>query len=58
MESSVDWFLDIDVNQHVTPNIANLMGSKLYLGNDHLFVSDGKKLLISYIGHTKLYTRK
>jgi len=59
MASSVDWFLDIGVNQHVTPNIANLMGSELYLGSDHLFiVGDSKKLLISYTGHTKLCTLK
>lgn len=59
MASSVDWFLDIGVNQHVIPNITNLMGSELYHGSDHLFiVGDSKKLLISHTGHTKLCTLK
>ena len=59
MTSSVDWFLDISVNHHVTPTIVNLMGSEPYLGSDHLFiVGDSKKLFISYIGHTKLCTLK
>ena len=53
---TVDWLPDIDANQHVTPDLANLTGSELYLGNDHLHISDGKRLPISNINHTKIPT--
>jgi hypothetical protein len=52
----VDWFPDIGVNQHGTPDVANLTGSESYLSNDHLHIGDGKGFFISNIGHTKLYT--
>jgi histone deacetylase 1/2 len=51
----VNWFPDTSVNQHVTHNLANLMWSKPYLGNDQLHVGDGKGILISNSGHTKLH---
>jgi len=54
--SSVDWFLDIGANQHVTPDLATLTTSEPYLGNDNLHVGDGKGLPISHLGHTKIYT--
>ena len=52
----VDWFPDTDANQHVTPDLATLTTSELYLGNDNLHVGDGKGLPISHIGYTKIYT--
>jgi len=54
----MDWFPDTSANQHVTPDLANLTGSKPYLGNDHFHVSDGKGLFIFNIGHTKLHPPK
>jgi hypothetical protein len=51
----VDWFPDTDANQHVTPDIATLTASELYLGNDNLHVGDVKGLPISHLGHTKIY---
>jgi histone deacetylase 1/2 len=53
---SVDWFPDTGANQHVTPDLATLTASEPYLDNDNLHVSDGKSLLISHLGHTKIYT--
>jgi hypothetical protein len=51
-------FLNTNANQYVTPDLATLIGSKPYLGNDHLHVGDGKGLSISNIGHTTLHTLK
>ena len=45
-----------NTNQHVTPDLATLTTSKPYLGNDNLHVGDGKRLPISHLGHTKIYT--
>jgi hypothetical protein len=46
------------VNQHDTPDLANLTNSTPYLGNDYLHVGDDKSLDISYIGHTMLNSLK
>jgi histone deacetylase 1/2 len=53
---SVDWFPDTGANQHVIPDLATLTASEPYLGNDNLYVGDGKGLPISHLGHTKIYT--
>jgi len=37
-----DWFPYIGANQHVTPDLTNLIGSESYLGNGHLYIGDGK----------------
>jgi len=54
----VTWFPDTSANQHVTPDLATLIDSAPYLGNDHLHVGDGKGLNISNIGHTTLHSPK
>ena len=46
------------MNQHDTPDLANLTDSTPYLGNDYLHVGDDKGLDISYIGHTTLNSSK
>jgi hypothetical protein len=56
--SATTWFLDTDVNQHITPDLATLTDSTPYLGNDHLHIDNGKGLTISHIGHTKLHSSK
>jgi histone deacetylase 1/2 len=53
---TADWFLDIGANQHVTLDLANLVASEPYLGNDNVHVGDGKGLPISHIDHTKIHT--
>jgi hypothetical protein len=52
----VDWFLDTSINQHVTPALVTLIGFEPYLGNDLLYVDNGKALSISNIRHTTLHT--
>jgi len=54
----VTWFSDTGANHHVTPDLANMTSSKLYLGNDHLHVGDGKVLIISNIAHSKIHSLK
>jgi hypothetical protein len=46
------------LTQDVTPDVAPLIDSAPYLGNDHLLVGDGKGLSISYIGHPMLCSPK
>ena len=53
---SVDWFPDTGANQHVIPDLATLTASEPYLGNDNLYVGNGKGLPISHLGHTKIHT--
>ena len=50
--------MDTGANQHITPDLATLIDSAPYLGNDHLHVGDGKGLPISHIGHTMLHSPK
>jgi hypothetical protein len=52
-----EWFSDTGANQHVTPDLATLTVSEPYNDNDNLHVSEGKRLSMSHIGHTKLYTQ-
>jgi len=54
--STAEWFPDNGANQHVTLDLATLTASEPYLGNDDLYVGDGKGLSISHIDHTKIYT--
>jgi histone deacetylase 1/2 len=54
----VTWFPDTGANQHVTPNIASMTHADPYLGNDQLYVSDGKGLIISNTAHKILHTPK
>jgi hypothetical protein len=56
LTSIVDWFSETNANQHVTSDLEKLDVSESYLGNDNLHVGDNKRLLISHINHTKLYT--
>ena len=56
--SAATWFLNTSANQHVTPGLATLTDSTTYLGNDHLYIGDGKGLDISHIGHTMLHSPK
>jgi histone deacetylase 1/2 len=53
---TIEWFPDTGAKQHVTPDLATLTASEPYLDNDNLHVGDVKRLSISHIGHTKLYT--
>ena len=52
---SVDWFPDTGANQHVTPELATLTASEPYLGNDNLYVGDGKGLAISHLGQKNIH---
>lgn len=54
----MDSFPDTSPNQHITPDLTNLIGFELYLGNDYLHSCDSKGLSISNIEHTKLHTPK
>jgi len=54
----VTWFPDTCANQHVTPNIAGMTHVDPYLGNNQLYVSDGKGLIISNTAHKILHTLK
>jgi len=54
----VTWFPDTGANQHVTPDIASMTHADPYLGNDQLYVSDGKGLIISNTAHKILHTPK
>jgi len=42
----------------MTPDLATLTDSTPYLGNDFLYVSDGKALDISHVRHTTLHSPK
>ncbi|KAL3571765.1 hypothetical protein D5086_025669 [Populus alba] len=56
--AATTWFPDIGANQHVTPNLATLTNSALYLGNDFLHVGDGsrlKEVLLFGRSHDGLY---
>ena len=53
--SAVTWFPDTSANQHVTPDLATMTNSTVYLGNDYLHVGDSEGLDISHIGHTTLH---
>jgi histone deacetylase 1/2 len=57
-ENLVTWFPDTGANQHVTPNIAGMTHADPYLGNDQLYVGDGKGLIISNTTHKILHTSK
>jgi hypothetical protein len=46
------------VNQHVTFDLATLIGFEPYISNDRLHVGDDKCLFISNIRHTMLHTSK
>jgi hypothetical protein len=46
------------VNQHVTLDIIGMTHAEPYLGNDQLYVGDGKGLVISNIYHNILHTPK
>jgi hypothetical protein len=52
--NSVTWFPDTSANQLVTLNIASMINTKPYLGNDQLHVGDGKGLVISNTAYTTL----
>jgi hypothetical protein len=54
----ITWFPNTGANHHVTPDLANMTSSKLYLGNDHLHVGDGKVLIIFNIAHSKIHSLK
>jgi hypothetical protein len=56
--NSVIWFLDTGANQHVTPDIVGMTHVKPYLGNDQLYVGDGKGLIIFNTAHNILHTPK
>jgi len=56
--SAGNWFPDTSENQHVTPNLATLIDSTPYLGNDHLHIGDGKGLPIYHAGHATLHSPK
>jgi hypothetical protein len=54
----ITWFPDTDANQHVTLNIVGMTHAEPYLGNDQLYVGDGKRLIISNTTHNILHTLK
>ena len=54
----VTWFPDTGANQHVTPDIAGTTHGEPYLGNDPLYIGDGKGLIISNTAHKILHTPK
>jgi hypothetical protein len=54
----VTWFPDTGANQHVTPDIAGMTHADPYLGNDQLYVGDGKGLIISNTTHKIMHTPK
>jgi hypothetical protein len=54
----ITWFPNIGVNQHVTPDIANMASLKPYTGTDQLHVGDDKGLAISHIAHSKIHAPK
>ena len=54
----VDWLPDTRVNQHVTSDLATLIGFEPYLSNDHLHVGDDKDISMFNIRHTMLHTPK
>ena len=54
----ITWFPNIGVNQHVTPDIANMASFKPYTGTDQLHVGDDKGLAISHIAHSKIHAPK
>jgi histone deacetylase 1/2 len=56
LTGSADWFPDTGANQNITPDLATLIASESYLGNNNFHVGDGKGLPISHLGHTKIYT--
>ena len=58
MSTLITWFLNIGVNQHVTPDIASMTSSEPYIGTNQLHVGDGKGLVISHIAHSKIYAPK
>jgi len=54
----VIWFPYTGANQNVTPDIVGMTHVKPYLGNDQLYVGDGKGLIISNTAHNILHTPK
>jgi len=54
----VTWFPDTGANQHVTPDMASTTHEEPYLGNDQLYIGDGKGLNISNTAHKILHTPK
>lgn len=49
----ITWFPNTSTNNHMTPDLMSMTGSKPYLDNDQLYVGDGKGLVISHIAHSK-----
>nr|XP_016464048.1 PREDICTED: uncharacterized protein LOC107787044 [Nicotiana tabacum] len=45
------WFVDSGVSFHMTPNTTNLSSITPHNGSDHVVVSNGTQLPISYTGH-------
>ena len=54
----ITWFPDTGANQHVTSNIVGMTHADPYLGNDQLYVGDGKTLIISNTAHKILHALK
>lgn len=51
-----NWFSDIGITHHVTPDISSLSYINDYHGQDQLHVGDGNGLKISYTGYGKIHT--
>ena len=56
--NSITWLLDTCVNQDVTPDITGMTHKDPCLGNDQLYIGDGKRLIISNTTHKTLHTPK
>jgi hypothetical protein len=56
--SPVTWFPDTGANQHVTLDTVGMTHADPYLGNDQLYVGNGKGLIISNTTHKILHTPK
>jgi S-adenosylmethionine:tRNA-ribosyltransferase-isomerase (queuine synthetase) len=54
----ITWFPDTTATQHVTPDIVDMTHAKPSRGNDQIYVSDGKRLIISNTAHKILHTPK
>jgi len=49
----VTWFSNTSTNNHMTPDLVSMTGSKSYLDNIQLYIGDGMNLVISHIAHSK-----
>jgi hypothetical protein len=54
----VIWFPNTGVNQHITPDITGMTHADPYLGNDQLYIGDGKGLIVSNTAYKILHTPK